>query len=64
MNNEATDALIREVRKKKNLTQKELARRLHVTDQTVSRRERGAIIKDTAPISRCLLLNRYSRRAG
>lgn len=41
MNNEATGALIRDLRKEKELTQKELAQRLHVTDQAVSKWERG-----------------------
>lgn len=33
MNNQATGALIRDLRKEKKLTQKELAERLHVTDR-------------------------------
>jgi len=41
MNNEATGALIRKLRKEKDLTQKELAQRLHVTDRAVSKWERG-----------------------
>lgn len=41
MNNEATGALIRTLRKEKELTQKELAQRLNVTDRAVSKWERG-----------------------
>lgn len=41
MNNEATGALIRTLRKEKKLTQKELAQRLNVTDRAVSKWERG-----------------------
>lgn len=48
MNNEATGALIRELRKEKGLTQKELARRLHVTDRAVSKWERGLCAPDIA----------------
>ena len=45
MNNEATGALIRDLRKEKELTQKELAQRLHVTDQAVSKWERGGSLR-------------------
>lgn len=48
MNNEATGALIRELRKEKGLTQKELAQRLHVTDRAVSKWERGLCAPDIA----------------
>lgn len=48
MNNEATGALIRDLRKEKKLTQKELAQRLHVTDQAVSKWERGLCAPDIA----------------
>lgn len=48
MNNEATGALIRELRKEKDLTQKELAQRLHVTDRAVSKWERGLCAPDIA----------------
>lgn len=48
MNNEATGALIRELRKEKNLTQKELARRLHVTDRAASKWEHGLCAPDIA----------------
>ena len=48
MNNQATGALIRELRKEKDLTQKELAQRLHVTDRAVSKWERGLCAPDIA----------------
>ena len=48
MNNEATGALIRELRKEKKLTQRELAQRLHVTDRAVSKWERGLCAPDIA----------------
>lgn len=41
MDNTKTGALIRERRKEKGLTQRELAERLHVTDRAVSKWERG-----------------------
>ena len=45
MNNQATGALIRDLRKEKKLTRKELAERraerLYVTDRAVSKWERG-----------------------
>ena len=46
MNNEATGALIRTLRKEKKLTQKELAGRLHVTESAVSKWERGLSYPD------------------
>ena len=48
MNNEATGALIRTLRKEKKLTQKELAQRLNVTDRAVSKLERGLCAPDIA----------------
>ena len=48
MNNEATGALIRTLRKEKKLTQKELAQRLNVTDRAVSKWERGLCAPDIA----------------
>lgn len=48
MNNEATGALIRQLRKEKKLTQKELAQQLHVTDRAVSKWERGLCAPDIA----------------
>lgn len=41
MNNEATGALIRQLRKERGMTQKELARQLHITDRAVSKWEHG-----------------------
>lgn len=51
MDNIKTGALIRERRKEKGLTQRELAERLHVTDRAVSKWERGVChaVKDTQP---------------
>ena len=40
MDNIKTGALVRELRKEKNMTQKELAGLLHVTDRAVSKWER------------------------
>ena len=48
MNNQTTGALIQNLRKEKKLTQKELAQRLHVTDQAVSKWERGLCAPDIA----------------
>ena len=41
MDNQATGLFIKQLRIEKNLTQKELADRLHVTDKAVSKWERG-----------------------
>lgn len=41
MNKEKTGALIAAARKEKNMTQKELAKTLHVSDRAVSKWERG-----------------------
>lgn len=46
MNAEKTGALIAEVRREKNMTQKELAALLHVTDRAVSKWERGLSFPD------------------
>lgn len=48
MNNQATGALIRDLRKEKKLTRKELAERLYVTDRAVSKWERGLCAPDIA----------------
>lgn len=60
MDNIKTGALIRERRKKKGLTQRELAERLHVTDRAVSKWERGLCAPDIAllePLSEALDLS-------
>ena len=41
MNREKTGALIAAARKEKNMTQKDLAKVLHVSDRAVSKWERG-----------------------
>ncbi|MBC5749065.1 helix-turn-helix transcriptional regulator [Dysosmobacter sp. NSJ-60] len=41
MNRERTGMLIAEARKQKNMTQKDLAAALHVSDRAVSKWERG-----------------------
>lgn len=46
MDNIKTGALVRELRKEKNMTQKELAGLLHVTDRAVSKWERGLCAPD------------------
>lgn len=45
MDNIKTGALVRELRKEKNMTQKELAGLLHVTDRAVSKWERGGSLR-------------------
>ena len=56
---------IKAIRKSKGLSQQELAARLNVVRQTVSKWEQGVSkVKDTTSIPRGLLLNRYSRRSG
>ena len=60
MDNIKTGALIRERRKEKGLTQRELAERLHVTDRAVSKWERGLCAPDIAllePLSEALDLS-------
>lgn len=57
MDNVKTGALIRQLRKEKNMTQKELAGLIHVTEQAVSKWERGLCAPDLAliePLSRIL----------
>lgn len=46
MDNIKTGAFIRELRKEKNMTQKELADLLHITDRAVSKWERGLCAPD------------------
>lgn len=48
MNNEKMGAIIREARKKKGYTQKEIATRLNITDRAVSKWERGICAPDLA----------------
>ena len=48
MNAEKTGALIAEVRREQNMTQKELAELLHVTDRAVSKWERGLSFPDVS----------------
>ena len=48
MNKEKTGALIAAARKEKNMTQKELAKTLHVSDRAVSKWERGAGFPDVS----------------
>lgn len=55
-----TGGLIAAARKEKNLTQKELAQRLHVSDRAVSKWERGAGFPDVGllePLAAALDLN-------
>ena len=59
--------LIAEARKTKNMTQKELAIRLHITDKAVSKWERGVSIPDIAliiPISDLLDISVYELLGG
>lgn len=57
MDNTKTGALIKEVRKEKGMTQKELADLLHITDKAVSKWERGLCAPDISllePLSEAL----------
>ena len=57
MDNLKTGTLIRDARKEKNLTQRELAEKLHITDRAVSKWERGICAPDIAllePLSEIL----------
>lgn len=58
MDTEKTGALIRTLRAQRGLTQKQLADRLHLSDRTVSKWERGAGCPDVS------LLERLSRELG
>lgn len=50
MDNVKTGSLIRELRKEKGLTQKELAQLLHITDRAVSKWERGLCAPDLSTL--------------
>ena len=52
MNAEKTGALIRALRTEQGLTQKQLADRLHLSDRTVSKWERGAGCPDVSLLGR------------
>lgn len=57
MDNEKTGAFIKELRKEKSMTQRELAELLHITDRAVSKWERGLCAPDIAllePLSEAL----------
>lgn len=57
MDNTKTGAFIRELRKEQNMTQRDLADRLHITDRAVSKWERGLSAPDIAllePLARAL----------
>ena len=57
MDNNKTGALIKELRKEKNMTQKDLADLLHITDRAVSKWERGLCAPDISllePLSKAL----------
>ena len=57
MDNNKTGTLIKELRKEKNMTQKDLADFLHITDKAVSKWERGLCAPDISllePLSKAL----------
>lgn len=45
MDNSKTGLFIREMRKEKNMTQKDLALQLNITDRAVSKWERGSSLR-------------------
>ena len=51
MNNEKIGALISRLRKEQNMTQLQLAERMHISDRTVSKWERGAGCPDISLLS-------------
>lgn len=62
MNAEKIGKLISRKRKLKNLTQKELANKLHITDKAVSKWERGLSLPDISvliPLSEILNVGLY-----
>ena len=59
MDNNRIGNIIREARKAKNMTQKDLADLLHITDRAVSKWERGLCLPDISlfePISNHLII--------
>ena len=50
MDTTKTGALIRELRKERNMTQKDLADQLHLTDRAVSKWERGLCAPDISTL--------------
>ena len=67
MNAEKIGKFISRKRKLKNLTQKELANKLHITDKAVSKRERGLSLPDISvliPLSEILNVGLYDLLKG
>ena len=67
MNAEKIGKFISRKRKLKNLTQKELANKLHITDKAVSKWERGLSIPDISvliPLSEILNVGLYDLLKG
>lgn len=52
MDSEKFGKLIKELRKQKKLTQKELGEKLHITDKAISKWERGLSIPDITMINK------------
>ena len=62
-----TGRFIAEKRKEKNISQKELAERLHITDKTISKWERGLSFPDITiliPLSEVLNVSLYDLLTG
>ena len=67
MNSEKIGKFISRKRKMKNLTQKELANKLHITDKAVSKWERGLSLTDISvliPLSEILNVGLYDLLKG
>ena len=70
MDNTKTGQLIKELRKGKGMTQKELAEMLHITDRAVSKWERGlcapdiALLEPLAGILGCSVLDLIAGERG